>query len=54
MPEVLSRDAVQVGGVRGRYFRENFAQGGIDLAHVTWLDHDAVEAASDASDALRA
>jgi hypothetical protein len=34
MPEVLSRDAVHVGAVRGRYFRENFVQGGIDLAQI--------------------
>ena len=34
MPELLSRDAVHVGAVRGRYFRENFAQGGIDLAQI--------------------
>jgi hypothetical protein len=34
MPEVLSRDAVHVGAVRGRYFRENFAQGGIDLGQI--------------------
>jgi hypothetical protein len=31
MSGLLSRDAVRVGAVRGRYFRENFAQGGIDL-----------------------
>lgn len=34
MPELLSRDAVRVGSVRGRYFRENFAQGGIDLVQI--------------------
>jgi hypothetical protein len=34
MPELLSRDAVRVGAVRGRYFRENFAQGGIDLVQI--------------------
>ena len=34
MPELLSRDAVHVGAVRGRYFRENFAQGGIDLIQI--------------------
>src|SRR5215211_9553510 len=34
MPGVLSRDAVRVGAVRGRYFRENFAQGGIDLVQI--------------------
>jgi len=31
---VLSRSEVHVGAVRGRYFRENFAQGGIDLAQI--------------------
>src|SRR5436309_8143278 len=34
MAELLSREAVRVGAVRGRYFRENFAQGGIDLAQI--------------------
>lgn len=34
MPELLSREAVHVGAVRGRYFRENFAQGGIDLVQI--------------------
>ncbi len=34
MPELLSTSAVRVGAVRGRYFRENFAQGGIDLVQV--------------------
>jgi len=34
MPELLSSSAVRVGAVRGRYFRENFAQGGIDLVQV--------------------
>ena len=34
MTEVLSREAVRVGAVRGRYFRENFAQGGIDLVQI--------------------
>ena len=34
MPELLSRNAVRVGAVRGRYFRENFAQGGIDLVQI--------------------
>jgi hypothetical protein len=29
--ELLSPSAVRLGAVRGRYFRENFAQGGIDL-----------------------
>src|SRR5918999_2800779 len=30
----LQREAVRHGRVRGRYFRENFAQGGIDLVQV--------------------
>lgn len=34
MAELLCRDAVRVGAVRGRYFRENFAQGGIDLVQI--------------------
>jgi hypothetical protein len=34
MTEVLSRSAVHLGAVRGRYFRENFAQGGIDLVQI--------------------
>src|SRR3954452_987477 len=34
MTAVLSSDAVRVGAVRGRYFRENFAQGGIDLTQI--------------------
>src|SRR3954451_23526443 len=34
MSELLSREAVHVGAVRGRYFRENFAQGGIDLVQI--------------------
>lgn len=34
MSEVLSRSAVRLGAVRGRYFRENFAQGGLDLTQV--------------------
>src|SRR5215213_7192210 len=34
MPELLARSEVHVGAVRGRYFRENFAQGGIDLVQV--------------------
>jgi hypothetical protein len=34
MPELLSSSAVRVGAVRGRYFRENFAQGGIDLVQI--------------------
>jgi hypothetical protein len=32
--ELLSREAVRIGAVRGRYFRENFAQGGIDLVQI--------------------
>ena len=31
---MLSHSAVRVGAVRGRYFRENFAQGGIDLVQI--------------------
>ena len=31
---VLSRSALRVGAVRGRYFRENFVQGGIDLGQI--------------------
>jgi hypothetical protein len=34
MVELLARDALHVGAVRGRYFRENFAQGGIDLVQI--------------------
>jgi hypothetical protein len=34
MSELLSPSAVRVGAVRGRYFRENFAQGGIDLVQI--------------------
>jgi hypothetical protein len=34
MTTPLSRDAVRVGAVRGRYFRENFVQGGIDLVQI--------------------
>ncbi|MGI8731532.1 MAG: hypothetical protein ACR2LK_16370 [Solirubrobacteraceae bacterium] len=34
MPELLSSSEVRVGAVRGRYFRENFAQGGIDLVQI--------------------
>jgi hypothetical protein len=34
MPSLLSSSAVRVGAVRGRYFRENFAQGGIDLVQI--------------------
>jgi len=32
--ELLTRAEVHVGAVRGRYFRENFAQGGIDLVQI--------------------
>lgn len=31
---MLGRSALHVGAVRGRYFRENFAQGGIDLVQI--------------------
>src|SRR5207248_9750312 len=31
---VLDRSAVRLGTARGRYFRENFAQGGVDLAQI--------------------
>ena len=34
MPQLLSSSAVRVGAVRGRYFRENFSQGGIDLVQI--------------------
>jgi hypothetical protein len=34
MAGLLSAKAVRVGAVRGRYFRENFAQGGIDLVQI--------------------
>src|SRR5215207_6254245 len=34
MPELLARSEVHVGAVRVRYFRENFAQGGIDLVQI--------------------
>jgi hypothetical protein len=34
MPVVLDRRDVRTGQVRGRYFRENFAQGGFDLVQV--------------------
>ncbi len=34
MPSLLSSSNVRVGAVRGRYFRENFAQGGIDLVQI--------------------
>lgn len=32
--ELQARSEVHVGAVRGRYFRENFAQGGIDLVQI--------------------
>jgi hypothetical protein len=31
---LLTRSELHVGAVRGRYFRENFAQGGIDLVQI--------------------
>jgi hypothetical protein len=31
---VLDRSAVRFGTARGRYFRENFAQGGVDLVQI--------------------
>ncbi|MGI8632010.1 MAG: hypothetical protein ACR2NA_05605 [Solirubrobacterales bacterium] len=34
MPGAIPVDAVRRGRVRGRYFRENFAQGGIDLVQI--------------------
>ena len=34
MTAILSRADLHLGSVRGRYFRENFAQGGIDLTQV--------------------
>lgn len=34
MDGLLSAKEVRVGAVRGRYFRENFAQGGIDLVQI--------------------
>src|SRR5215218_9609285 len=34
MSGLLTSDAVRIGAVRGRYFRENFAQGGIDLGQI--------------------
>jgi hypothetical protein len=34
MTELVSSSAIRVGAVRGRYFRENFAQGGIDLVQI--------------------
>src|SRR5215211_5906724 len=34
MAELVSTSEVHVGAVRGRYFRENFAQGGIDLVQI--------------------
>ncbi len=49
MTAVLSSEAVRVGAVRGRYFRENFAQGGIDLTQIVpelGTNADAASAAS--------
>jgi hypothetical protein len=34
MSELVSSSGIRVGAVRGRYFRENFAQGGIDLVQI--------------------
>jgi hypothetical protein len=34
VPDLPSSSAIRVGAVRGRYFRENFAQGGIDLVQI--------------------
>src|SRR3954470_19662489 len=34
MTQILSPEAIRIGAVRGRYFRENFAQGGIDLSQI--------------------
>ena len=34
MSDLVSSSAIRVGAVRGRYFRENFAQGGIDLVQI--------------------
>src|SRR5215211_2107226 len=34
MSELVSSSSIRVGAVRGRYFRENFAQGGIDLVQI--------------------
>src|SRR4051812_27407855 len=34
MPSLVATSSVRVGAVRGRYFRENFAQGGIDLVQI--------------------
>jgi hypothetical protein len=34
MAELVSTSSIRVGAVRGRYFRENFAQGGIDLVQI--------------------
>lgn len=31
---MLTRAELRLGAVRGRYFRENFAQGGFDLAQI--------------------
>ena len=32
--QALDRSAVRFGTARGRYFRENFAQGGVDLVQI--------------------
>jgi len=34
MQSLVTTSSVRVGAVRGRYFRENFAQGGIDLVQI--------------------
>jgi hypothetical protein len=34
MAAPLPGSAVHVGAVRGRYYRENFAQGGVDLVQI--------------------
>ena len=34
MVELVASSEIRVGAVRGRYFRENFAQGGIDLVQI--------------------
>jgi hypothetical protein len=34
MPALLDPSAVRRGRVHARYFRENFAQGGIDLVQI--------------------
>jgi len=50
MTKLMPANAVRVGSVRGRYFRENFAQGGIDLVQIVpelVTNADASIAASD-------